>query len=104
MPYLIPKWASLAWLCEAQTHSMVLQLGRTWKDPGSDFPWQTLPKIEKEYFWCTHWPCIELCQQNVCSGKSQCYGGDIKNVSLADWLISFHCLNVPTGPRRVTNL
>lgn len=53
MPYLIPKWASLAWLCEAQTHSMVLQLGRTWKAPGSDLPWQILPKIEKEYFWGT---------------------------------------------------
>lgn len=54
MPYPIPKWASLAWLCEVQTHSMVLQLDRTWKAPGSDFPWQTLPKIEKEYFWYAH--------------------------------------------------
>lgn len=25
-------------------------------------------------------------------------------MSLTEWLISFHCLNVPTGSRRVTNL
>lgn len=38
------------------------------------------------------------CLQNVWSGKSQCYDGDIKNVSLAEWLISFiveMCLQCP---------
>lgn len=47
------------------------------------------PAEGQECFWCTWRPCSELCQQNVWSGKSQCYGGDIKNVSLAEWLISF---------------
>lgn len=42
MPYPIPEWASLAWLCEAQTHSMVLQLGPgkllEMTSPGRHFP------------------------------------------------------------------
>lgn len=39
-----------------------------------------------ELFWCTLRPCSKLRLQNVWSGKSQCYGGDVKYVS--DWVVN----------------
>ena len=95
MPSLIPKWATLAWLCQAQTHNGLVirqDMEGSWEwlpladQPGGSLSTVTLYQIEpaeclKSVLQWWQWKCL--------------FG----------WVvISFHFLNMPTGPRKVTNL